>query len=152
MKAGAYLSTIYNYRCVCCSEPTVLTQATKQACGGPRLWLYFPFLRLKSLKSQPRTPSWTQPWALVPALQSDIPVSCTRAGFPVILHPCRAHRPGRGVSTLLLSSDLPALSPPVAWEQSGAKGFACQRQHYTCPTTTSCQFLNYTWKDISSEH
>lgn len=51
LKSGAYsnLSTIYKYhRRVCWSEPTALPKATKEACSRARLWLYFPFLRLKS--------------------------------------------------------------------------------------------------------
>lgn len=141
------MSTIYKSRCVCCSEPTVLPKGSPWQTKALTL---FPLPQDQiSAKGLPLLNTALSPSACF-AVQH--PCELHQSCFPVIPHPSRAHRLGRDVRALLLSSALPALSPPVAWEQNGAEGFACKRQHHTCPATTSCQFLNYTWKDISSEH
>lgn len=147
LKAYSNLSTIYKHHR---SVPSSKTIAPTKPQMKPAIKWGFdrisPSFRLISQsRTQPASAEHNpEPFCL--------PWSCTKAALPVVLCPFRQHRFGRDISALILSSVLPALPPPMAWEQTSAKGFACKHQHYTCPATTSCQFLNYTWKDISSEH
>lgn len=107
----------------------------------------FPFPKPHTSAEGPKCLCWTQSY-----LEDCYSPELHQCWFPSCSLPFQKHRFGRGISELILSSALPALSPPITQEQTSARGFACRRQHYTCPATTRCQFLNYTWKDISSEH